>query len=112
MWGSAAVGRTSEPVDMSKIGADDFIVKARATRATLEGLPRAEIVPPRIHLVDLERTEHVGRLVQTDIVVAGVGETFHVPRTWEVDCKKSDCTVCPRTVDLRARKELLHLCRM
>jgi hypothetical protein len=97
---------------MSKIGADDFIVGTDASRADLEGLPRADILPPLIPLVDIERTEYVGRLVQTDLVIAGIGETFHVPRAWTVNCRKADCPACQRTVDLHERKELLQLCRM
>jgi len=97
---------------MSKIGADDFIVAKGASRADLEALPRGEILPPLIPLVDIERSEYVGRLVQTDLVIAGIGETFHVPRAWKVDCREPDCQARQRTIDLRERKELLQLCRM
>jgi hypothetical protein len=97
---------------MSKIGADDFIVGTNASRSDLEGLPRAGILPPLIPLVDIERTEYVGRLVQTDLVIAGIGETFHVPRAWHVNCRKADCPGSQRSIDLRERKELLRLCRM
>ncbi|MCZ6624413.1 MAG: hypothetical protein O7B35_09340, partial [Deltaproteobacteria bacterium] len=97
---------------MNNVGADDFIEAKGATAEDLDGLPRGEILPPLIHLVDLERTEYVGRIVRTDIVIAGVGETFHVPRSWEAKCIKGNCPRCPTTVDLKTRKDLLNFCRM
>jgi hypothetical protein len=72
---------------MNKVGVDDFIKAMAAEASDLDALPRETLVPI-IHLVDIERTEHVGRIVRTDIVVAGVGETFHVPRAWETQCAK------------------------
>jgi hypothetical protein len=95
-----------------KVGVDTYIEATGATAADLEGLPREDIVPPLIHLVDIERTEYVERLVQTDIVVAGVGETFHVPRAWEINCTTSGCTVCPKKVDVGTGPTLLMFCRM
>ena len=76
------------------------------------GSPAKTFAPPLIHLVDLERTEYVGRIVRTDIVIAGVGETFHVPRAWAVECPEDDCA--PRSVELgqTATLPLLSMCRM
>jgi hypothetical protein len=103
---------------MSKVGADDYATRPGATAQDFQDLPRTEL-PPRIHLVDIERAEHIGRIVQTDIVIAGVGETFHVPSAWTVDCSKSKkkstrsaCPVCPRMVSLGSNKALLNFCRM
>jgi hypothetical protein len=94
-----------------RVGADDFVA-AGAARPDVEGLPREDIAPPRIHLVDLEQTQYVGRIVQTDVVIAGVGETFHVPGAWTVDCGEAECEA--RAVDLGARPglALLEMCRM
>jgi hypothetical protein len=94
------------------VGVDTYIVATGAGAAELEGRPREEIVPPLIHLVDIERTEHVGHQVQTDIVVAGVGETFHVPRAWEANCTTRGCTVCPKKVKVGAGTALLAFCRI
>jgi hypothetical protein len=103
---------------MSKVGADDYATRPGATVQDFQDLPRTEL-PPLIHLVDIERTEYVGRTIQTDIVIAGVGETFHVPSAWTVDCSKSKkkstrsaCPVCPRMVALGSNKALLNFCRM
>src|SRR5262249_9886569 len=96
---------------MNKVGADDFATATGATAEDFNNLPRAEILP-RIHLVDLELTKHIGHMVQTDIVIAGVGETFHVPESWKVQCNKDDCEVCPKTISLKARREVLTFCRM
>ena len=87
-----------------KVGIDDLIA-AGASSSDLDRLPRQEIAPPMIHLLDIEQTDLVGRTVQTDIVIAGVGETFHVPRRWHLKCGKGKCSVCPVTVDLGTRKE-------
>jgi hypothetical protein len=94
-----------------KVGADDLVATG-ATRSDVEALPREDIAPPRIHLVDLEQTQYVGRTVQTDVVIAGVGETFHVPGAWTVDCGEDDCEA--RDVDLGSRHglALLEMCRM
>jgi MCM P-loop domain len=96
---------------MSKVGADDFATATGATAENFDNLPRAEI-GPTIHLVDLELTKHIGHIVQTDIVIAGVGETFHVPESWEVQCNNEECEVCPKTINLKRRRELLTFCRM
>src|SRR5262249_10887283 len=54
--------------------------------------------PPLIHLVDIERTQYVAQNVQADVVIAGVGETFHVPRSWTIGCDDDECQA--RDVDL------------
>jgi hypothetical protein len=93
-------------------GMDTYIVATGAGAAELEALPRQERVPPLIHLVDIDRTEHVGHMVQTDIVIAGVGETFHVPRAWKTNCTSNGCTVCPKEVDIGTGTLLLAFCRI
>jgi hypothetical protein len=95
------------------VGADDFLRDPGAPAANVERLPRVDITPPLIYLLDIEQTQYIGRTVQTDIVIAGVGETFHVPRAWAVECANSECK--PRPVDLLAAgfaRVLLSMCRM
>lgn len=72
-----------------------------------------------IHLIDLERTSFVGCLVSTDIIIGGIGEVFHVPKEWKIDCgsRSNDtppCTVCPTTVQLNTHnsRSFLDFCRM
>jgi MCM P-loop domain len=96
---------------VTKIGADDWI-RHGATAADLNGLARVDVLPPLIHLVDVESTRYVGRMVRADIVISGVGDTFHVPKKWRTRCGKADCEVCPAEVDLKERRELLNFCRM
>jgi hypothetical protein len=60
-------------------GADDIITEIGLTASEFKDLPRDEILPPLIHLVDLELTRWVTKTVRTDIVVAGVGESSTSP---------------------------------
>src|SRR5215831_9904451 len=95
-----------------KLGADDLIA-AGATRETFNGLPRADALPPRIHLVDLELTKYVGRTVETDLVVAGIDEAFHVPQKFVVTCPETECPAAPSvTIDLGTKRTLLNFIRM
>src|SRR5262249_44063533 len=111
-WSAPTARDLAPGVRRMKVGVDSYIVASGASAADLNARSRDAIMPPLIHLVNIERTEHAGHLVQTDIVVAGVGATFHVPRIWEADCKTSGCTVCPKKVDVGTGKALLTFCRM
>jgi hypothetical protein len=87
--------------------------------ATLIGLDgaaesqSAEAAPRRIHLLEIDQTEHIGHVVQTELVIAGVGETFHVPCQWTVKpCAVHVCEFAGRKVDMSGQKALLNFCRM
>jgi MCM P-loop domain len=97
-----------------RVGLDDAIEQLRLRQEDLGALIRTEITPPQIHLVDLERTEYVGKTVQTDLLVAGVGETFHVPKAWQVLCDTGEGeNKCDNpSVNLGSSAALLELCRM
>src|SRR5262249_53096462 len=94
------------------LGADDYIANTGATAATLAALPREDILPPLIHLIDLEQTQYVGRTVRTDIVIAGGGATYHDPRGWTVACPETDCRPVPVDLGARPTLALLQMCRM
>lgn len=44
-----------------------------------------------IHLIDIEKSENAGRTISTDIMVAGIGETYIVPKRYTVSCSGKDC---------------------
>ena len=94
-----------------KVGADD-LVSAGANREAFEALPREDITPPLIHLVDIEQTQYVGRTVQTDIVIAGVGETFHVPRSMGRRVRETGVQAAPCRPRRRIRAGPAEMCGM
>jgi len=84
---------------------------------TLEVLEEPETKP--IHLIDLEKSSLIGERVSTEMVVGGVGQVFHIPIHYEVDCghgddkdEKKRCSVCPKEVTLQPDRVLIDLCRM
>jgi hypothetical protein len=72
--------------------------------------------PIPIHLIDLEKSDLIGKTVCTDIVIAGIGEVFHVPIKYSVDCGhyggKNPCPACPTEGSLNISRTLIDFCRM
>lgn len=88
----------------------------RFTKLKVQEEKKEADLPTPIHLIDLEKSDLIGKTVCTDIVVAGIGEVFHVPLKCKVDCshqdKKEPCPVCPKEVSLDVDRNLLDFCRM
>ena len=55
---------------------------------------------PLVHLLDIERADLAGQIVETDVMIAGVGEVFLVPSQWSVECSAEECPGNGRTVTL------------
>ena len=52
--------------------------------------------PIKVHLMDIEKAEYAGKFVETEVLISGKGETYHLPQLSTIVCSRPNPEKCGR----------------